>query len=184
MRSQRVARRYAKALMMTAEELRLLDAIAADVETIGTVVRNSRELRLFLNSPVVSILRKRTALHELFGTRITSATLSFLDLLVKKQREPLLPEILEQFAVLRDTQLGIVDAHVTTAVDLTPQQLRALQAELEQQTGKHVRLNIAADPSIRGGLVIRIGDTVLDASLTHQLERLRERFARGASLPH
>ncbi|HSQ76609.1 MAG TPA: ATP synthase F1 subunit delta [Bacteroidota bacterium] len=184
MRSQRVARRYAQALMSTAEELRLLDAIAADVETIGTTVRSSRELRLFLNSPVVSIPRKKTALHELFGNRISPATLSFLDLLVRKQRETLLPEILEQFAALRDEQKGIVDAHVATAVELTPQQLRALQIELERQTGKHVRLNVTADSSIRGGLVIRIGDTVLDASLTHQLERLREHFARGASLPH
>jgi len=168
--------------MMTAEDLRAVDTIAADVETIGAVVRSSRDVRLFLHSPVISIPRKRATLHELFGKQIDAATLSFLDLLVRKQREALLPEILEQFAALRDIQLGIVDAHVTTAVDLTPQQRQALQAGLEQQTGKHVRLQITADPSIRGGLIVRIGDTVLDASLTHQLERLRERFARGAAL--
>jgi F0F1-type ATP synthase delta subunit len=67
---------------------------------------------------------------------------------------------------------------------MTPPQLRDLQNALEQQTGKKVRLKVHADPSIRGGLVIQIGDTVRDASLTHQLERLREQFARGASLPH
>ncbi len=184
MRSTRVARRYAQALMTTAEELRVLDATAADVEMIGSIVHSSREFRLFLNSPVVSIPRKKAVLHELFGTQVSPATLSFLDLIVKKQREQLLPEIVEQFVALRDTRMGIVQVEVITAVELLPQQVRALQNELEGQTGKSVRLHMVSDPSIRGGLVVRIGDTVLNASLTHQLERLRERFVRGASLPH
>ena len=184
MRSTRVARRYAQALMKAAEELRTVDATAADVETIGAVVRSSREFRRFLSSPVVSVARKKAVLLEMFGEIISPVTLSFLDLIIKQNREPLLPEILEQFAVLRDEQMGVVNADVTTAVDMTPPQVRDLQSALEQQTGKKVRLKVHADPSIRGGLVIQIGDTVRDASLTHQLERLREQFARGASLPH
>ena len=86
--------------------------------------------------------------------------------------------------VLHDAKMGIANVDVTTAVELTAQQQKSLQKELEQRTGKSVRLRVAIDASIRGGLVVRIGDTVLDASLTHQLERLRERFARGAALPH
>ena len=76
-----------------------------------------------------------------------------------------------------------MNVDVTTAVELTAQQQKVLQTELEQRTGKSVRLRIVTDASIRGGLVVRIGDTVLDASLTHQLERLRERFVRGAATP-
>jgi F-type H+-transporting ATPase subunit delta len=183
MRSTRVARRYAKSLIQAAEDLRTLEATAADVEKIGAVVNASREFRRFLTSPIVSMAHKKAVLLELFGNQISSSTLSFLDLIVKKQREVLLPEILEQFGVLRDVQLGIVNVDVTTAVELTPPQLRGLQIELERHAGKKVRLKMVTDPAIRGGLVIQIGDTVLDASLTRQLERLRERFARGAALP-
>jgi len=182
MRPTRVARRYAQALMNAATELRTLEATAADVELIGEVVRSSREFRLFLSSPIVSIPRKRTVLHELFANRISPATLSFVDLILKKQREALLPDIVEQFGVLHDLARGIVHVDVTTAVALTEQQTRALQTELERHTGKTVRLNMLADASIRGGLVVRIGDTVMNASITHQLERLRERFVRGAAL--
>ena len=182
MRSTRVARRYAQALMNAATELRTLDATAADVQVIGDVVRSSREFRLFLSSPIVSIPRKKAVLHELFANRINPVTLSFVDLILKKQREAMLPEIVQQFGVLHDIARGIVDVDVTTAVALTDQQSRALQTELERHTGKSVRLNVLSDPSIRGGLVVRIGDTVLNASITHQLERLRERFVRGAPL--
>jgi F-type H+-transporting ATPase subunit delta len=94
----------------------------------------------------------------------------------------MLPDIVEQFGDLHDIAQGIVNVDVTTAVALTDQQSRALQTELERHTGKSVRLNVLSDPSIRGGLVVRIGDTVLNASITHQLERLRERFVRGAAL--
>ena len=183
MRSTRVARRYAQSLMEAAGDLRTLDATAADIEKISAVVNTSREFRRFLSSPIVSFARKEAVLREVFHDQISASTLSFLDLIVKKQRETLLPEILEQFGVLRDVQMGIVNVDVTTAVELTQPQLRGLQTELERHTGKNVRLKVMTDPAIRGGLVIQIGDTVLDASLTRQLERLRERFARGAALP-
>lgn len=184
MRSTRVARRYAQALMMAAEERRTLDATAADLATIDGVIRGSREFRTFLGSPVVSIPRKKSVIQELFGRTVGRETLAFVDLLITKQREALLGEIIEQFSILRDVQMGIANVDVTSAVALTAQQQKALQKELEQRTGKSVRLRVVTDAAIRGGLVVRIGDTVLDASLTRQLERLRERFARGAALPH
>jgi F-type H+-transporting ATPase subunit delta len=184
MRSTRVASRYAKALMDVAEERQTLERTAADLEAIAGIIRGSREFRVFLSSPVVSIPRKKSVLIELFTRTISKDTLAFLDLLVTKQREAHLGEIIEQFAVLHDAKMGIANVDVTTAVELTAQQQKSLQKELEQRTGKSVRLRVATDASIRAGLVVRIGDTVLDASLTHQLERLRERFARGAALPH
>lgn len=184
MRSTRVATRYAHALMGVAEERGTLERTAADLSSIAGIIRGSREFRVFLSSPVVSIPRKKSVLQEIFARTISKDTLAFLDLLVTKQRESHLGEIIEQFTVLHDARMGIANVDVTTAVELTVQQQTLLRKEMEQRTGKSVRLRIATDASIRGGLVVRIGDTVLDASLTHQLERLRERFARGAALPH
>ncbi len=184
MRSTRVARRYAQALMSAAEERNTLETITVDLQRIAGIIRSSREFRAFLGSPVVSIPRKNSVLKELFGTAVGPETFAFLTLLVVKQREGQLAEIIEQFHALHDAKMGIANVDLTTAVELTAQQHTALQKELERRTGKSVRLRVVVDSAIRGGLVVRIGDTVLDASLTRQLERLRERFARGAELPH
>lgn len=184
MRNTRVARRYALALMGAAEGQKSVDAVAADMAFLGGLVKGSRDLRLLLTSPIVSIPRKRAALHNLLNTRVQPMTLSFVDLLTTKQRETLLFDIVEQFGVLRDERLGIVNIDVTTAVDLTAEQQRALSKALEHHTQKKVRVNTLMDPSVKGGLRIRIGDTVLDATVTHKLERLHQRFLQGTASTH
>ena len=183
MRSTRVARRYAQALMSAAEERKTLEKTAVDLTKIAGIIDGSRDFRAFLASPVVSIPRKKTVMKELFGTTVGADTVAFLDMLVMKQREGELAGIIEQFHALHDAKQGITNVDVTSAMELTAQQQKALRQELEQRTGKTVRLRMTVNAAIRGGLVVRIGDTVLDASLTRQLERLRERFARGAALP-
>lgn len=184
MRNTRVARRYALALMAAAEEQKKTEAVAADVSLLGGLTAGSRDLRMLLASPIVSIARKRAALHALLGARVQPMTLSFVDLLTTKQREALLPEIVEQFGVLRDERLGIVSVDVTAAVDLTAEQQRALTQALERHTQKKVRVTTLKDPSVKGGLRIRIGDTVLDATVTHKPERLHARFLQGAASTH
>ena len=184
MRNTRVARRYALALMSAAEETGTLEKTTADLVVLDGITRSSREFRLFLTTPVVSVSRKTVVIRELLGTRTGAVTMTFMELLIQKQRESLLPDIIEQYTVLRDQRLGIVNVDITSATELTPQQQEILRTELERFTQKTVRLRLGIDGTIRGGLVVRIGDTVYDASLTHQLERLRECFVRGASLPH
>jgi len=184
MRNTRVARRYALALMSAAEDTGTLETTTADLVLLDGITRSSREFRLFLTSPVVSVNRKTAVARELLAARTGVVTLTFVELLIRKQREPLLPDIIEQYAVLRDQRLGIVNVDITSATELTAQQQQTLRTELERFTQKTVRLRLAVDGTIKGGLVVRIGDTVYDASLTRQLERLRECFVRGASLPY
>jgi F-type H+-transporting ATPase subunit delta len=184
MRNTRVARRYALALLTAAEGQKNLDAVAADMDVLGTLARRSRDLLLFFASPVISIPRKRAVLHSLLAGKVQPMTLSFVDLLTTKQREALLPDIVEQFGALRDEQRGIVNVDVTTAVDLTAEQERALTKALEQHTQKNVRVHTMLDRTIKGGLRIRIGDTVFDATITHKLERLHQRFIQGTAITH
>ena len=184
MRNTRVARRYALALMSAAEDTGTLETTTADLVLLDGITRSSREFRLFLTSPVVSVNRKTAVARELLAARTGVVTLTFVELLIRKQREPLLPDIIEQYAALRDQRLGIVNVDITSATELTAQQQHTLRTELERFTQKTVRLRLAVDGTIKGGLVVRIGDTVYDASLTRQLERLRECFVRGASLPY
>jgi F-type H+-transporting ATPase subunit delta len=181
MKNLRVARRYAAALMAAAGADSAVDRTAKDLETIAAVMAASADLRRMVSSPVVSPAKKAAVFGEIFGARVAGGTMEFLDLLIRKQREPHLGDIIEQFGVLRDEKFGIVTVQVTTAVALTAAEEEDLHARLERYTKKKVRVRIAIDAAIRGGLVVRIGDTVLDASIKRQLELLRERFLTGGT---
>jgi F-type H+-transporting ATPase subunit delta len=182
MKNLRVARRYARGLMAAAEDGKTVDRIARDLELIGQVLRDSRELRMLLASPVIAPGKKTSVFRELFERHVSPGTITFLSLLTAKNREDILPEIIEQFRVLHDELLGIITVEVTAAVELTPPQHQQLRAELERTTRKSVRVRFALDNRMRGGLVVRIGDTVLDASIRRQLELLRERLVAGGPL--
>ncbi len=177
MHHARLARRYAAALMTAAEQQNATERITNDLAIIAQVIHDSREFRVLLASPVVSAARKRAILHDLFEKRVNSDTLSFIDLLVEKHREPVLGDIIEEFKALYDRKRGIVNVDVVSAVELTAAQQKELKAQLERYTQRNVVLQAVIDRAITGGLLIRIGDTVLDGSVRHQLEVLRERFA-------
>jgi len=176
MKHLRVARRYARALMSLAQEQKAVDAIAGDLQKIRDVLEPSREFRLLVASPVVSAARKAGVFREVFGRLISRETMAFLEFLLEKQREVILLAVIAQFESLRDELLGIVTAEVTSVVEFTEPQEKKLQVELERYTKRKIRLRFSLDKSITGGLVVKMGDTVIDASLRHQLEELRERF--------
>jgi F-type H+-transporting ATPase subunit delta len=179
--ASRIARRYAVALMNVAEETGVIDRVAGDCEGIGATLHGARDLRLLLASPVVSSEKKKAVLNALFAAGIAPVTAMFLVLLVQKQRERYLPEIVEQFGILRDEKQGVVNADVTAAVDLNAAQQEELGRRLEQAMRKRVRMRLLRDAAIGGGIVVRIGDTVFDASIRHQLKVLRERLLAGES---
>jgi F-type H+-transporting ATPase subunit delta len=184
MKHTRASRRYANALMGLALDGKSVDSVAADLEDIRSTLRQSRELRLLLGSPIVSVSRKGAVLKELFERRVRPITMAFISLLLEKHREYLLEHIVEQFLSQRDVQEGIVTAEVASTVDLTPSQRKELARELERYTRKRVRLQYSRDESLVGGLYVRIGDTVLDASVRNDLIRLRERFLVGRYPTH
>lgn len=179
MRHSRAARRYAAALMAAAVERKADEAVTQDLLMIGATLRDSRDLRLLVASPIITASKKRAAFKALFASRVNLHTMVFLDLLIAKQRENILADTIEQYMMLRDIAMGIVNINVVSAVELTREQEDALRGQMERKTGKKVRLHLSRDPGIKAGLIVRIGDTVLDASVKHQLEVLGERFARG-----
>jgi F-type H+-transporting ATPase subunit delta len=182
MASGRVARRYVVALMDVALEAKAVDSVARDLELVQKTLAASRDLRRMMASPVVSRAKKWAVFRELFASHVGKETMSFFELLLEKDREAELPEIAEQFLALRDEKLGLVTVEVTTAVAFPPDREDPLKGLLERHTGKSVKLRIAVDASIKAGMVLKIGDTVLDGSVTRQLARLRERLIEGSAL--
>ncbi len=180
MTHSRAARRYAAALMAAAEQVKTAEAIAQDLQMVAATLRGSRDLRLLVASPIIRGPKKAGVFKELFASRVNPHTMAFLNLLIAKQRERILEETIEEYMKLRDIQMGIVNINVVSAVALTKKQEETLRGQLERYTGKKVRMHPSLDPGIKGGVIVRVGDTVLDASVKRQLEILGERFARGA----
>jgi len=175
-----IARRYAQALNEQAAQAGVLEQVDADINLISNALADSRELRSFFSSPIISREKKGQVVKALFEEHIQAVTMTFMTLLVDKRREGIFPTVVSSFGELRDEQLGVTAVTVRTAYELSADDRAALETELQSLTGKQVRLETKVDASIMGGIVIRVGDTVYDGSITNQLATLRERLQSGA----
>jgi F-type H+-transporting ATPase subunit delta len=172
----RVARRYSSALFDIAVRDDTVDVISSDLTLVESFVRDVPYLRAVLMQPLVSEDQKVKVLSEAFGDRTTATTLNFLYLLVRKRRENLIDEVIADYRRLADEQAGRVTAHVKSAVPLTGDQLIAITKSLQLKTGKNVQLTTEVTAEILGGLLVRIGDHVIDGTLRGRLERVRQQL--------
>ena len=181
MAEYRASHRYALALIGVAEERNSIDEIGRDCQMLERLVSGHRDVRLFLESPVINAHKKRQILEELLRGRIGETMLTFVFFLASRNREGLLPQIIAEFFRLRDDRMGILNVAATVAVALTPAQETRLVARLEAATKKTVRMTYTLDPSLKAGFTVRLEDAVWDASVRHDLENLRRRFLEGAA---
>jgi F-type H+-transporting ATPase subunit delta len=179
MSNYRITNRYATALLELSIEEKALDLISNDLEIIGNSIRKSKELSLLINSPIIKLIKKKDLITKIFSNKVSSITLRFLDLVIDRNRASLIPEIIEQFFNIRDQHLGIVNVFVLSAAKFDENQSNNIIKQLEKYTNKKVRINFSLDSSLKGGFVIQLGDTVLNASLRHQLDILKHKFLHG-----
>ncbi len=179
--NRRIAARYARALMELAEEQKLIDKLADDLHDVETTIRDSRELKIFLASPVATPDQKLRILREIFGKRSLEITMRFMSLLVTKGRAEYVLATAEEFLRMLDARRNILRADIQSASKLTEEEKMLLMAKLERMTGKRIRAEFGIDPALRGGFVARMGDEMVDASLKHQLEMLREQFLQDGA---
>ena len=176
----RVATRYASALMELTNEQKKASAIAGDLLIVKNAIDVSRELRNLLASPVIAKEKKQAILRDIFKKKISEVVLGYLEEIIAKRRENVLGEILKQYFVLRDEQLGIVRVNVTTTIEFSSKQEKDLVKHLEAMTKKKVEIAFSLDKTIKGGFVARVGDTVLDGSVKRQLEILKVKLKQGS----
>ncbi len=175
-----VARRYAAALYEEASARDVVERIDEDIDMLRKSLEGSRELVQFFESPLISADKKHAVLDRLFEERVHELTLGLLHLLVRKGRDEVTPSLARAYREMRDEQEGIVEARVKLATSLNEEERDSLASKLQSLTGHKVRLNTTVDEDLLGGLMVRIGDTVYDGSVRHQLERLRGNMKRGA----
>jgi len=176
MKDIRVASRYAGALFAVAERGSILDAVAADLELMRRFLTEVPRLRAVIMEPLVSDSRKYAVADEAFGDRVTASSLNFLKLLIRKHREDLIEECAREFRALLAEHTNTADAEASSAVPLTPEQTARLTQSLQTMTGKTIRLTTQVDAALVGGVVVRLGDTVIDGSVRGKLERLERQL--------
>lgn len=177
-----VARRYAGAIFALGKEQgdEALSRYGSDLAALGDMLAVSPKLDAALRSPVISINEKKAVMGKLLKKIKADKTVSnFCLLLADKERLAYLGEIVDWYGKLLDDAKGIIRGTLTTAVELTDNKRAELKAELEKKAGASIELAFDVDASILGGVVLKVGDRVLDASLRAQLAILRETFKRG-----
>ena len=172
-----VAGRYASALLETANEQGQLEAVERDMDGISTAMATSDDFRRMVRSPVFSAEDQTKALDAVLG-RFGAAplTMNFFKVLVANRRLFATDDIIKAFKALVAQARGEVQAEVASAVALNDQQMQALRDQLKNAVGKDVQLEATVDPSLLGGLIVKIGSRMIDSSLKTKLATLNTRM--------
>lgn len=180
MASRGSARRYAEAAFQLAERDGEVDDWRQGLDHAAEAL-SSDEVDRVLSNPAISLPERMEVIERILGDRLSVRPLNLVRLLLRRRRLELLPRVAREFARLHDRQLGITEAVVTSAAPLDEQEVGALHDRLVGMTGDRMELTFQVDPSILGGVVVRLGDKLIDGSVRGRLERLRDRLATTAS---
>jgi F-type H+-transporting ATPase subunit delta len=176
---EEIARVYAEALFEVAKEKGKLDAIQGQLGQVADALQADRELAVFFFSPYFSSAEKRDGIARAITGAEPELT-NFLGLLVEKHRMPVIFRMRRRFDELWAEENKQLDVTLTSAVELDPEIVGRVGAEIERQTDRKVQLRSRVDEDLLGGLVLQVGNMVLDASIRNRLERLRKEVAQAA----
>ena len=176
MKGTRAAIRYAKAILDLAKDKNLADAVNSDMLDISNTINDSKELRLFLQNPIIKPSVKIASLKEIFS-KTNTITLDAFDVLLENKRIGLLNNIALNYTKIFDELNGNELATVTTATALTDDLRKKVLAKAKELTGKNATLTSVVDASIIGGFILRVGDLQYNASVLNNLNKLKREFS-------
>jgi ATP synthase F1 delta subunit len=175
---EEIAEVYARALFEVAQNQDKLDAIHDQLAQFADVMNENLDLRRFFFSPDFSVNEKKDALKRTV-TGADEAFMNFLEALLERHRMPVIFRIRARFDQLWDEEHKLLPVEVRSAVELDPSTLKEIGDRIGDQVGRHIELSSSVDPEILGGLVLRVGNYVLDASIRNRLEQLRKQVEQG-----
>jgi F-type H+-transporting ATPase subunit delta len=176
---QEIARVYAEALFDVAKEKDELDTVHEELGQFADELAANRDLQVFFFSPYFSSNEKREGISRAISGA-SAELVNFLELLAEKHRMPALLRIRRRFDELWAKENRRLEVTVRSAVELDRSIVEEIGAEIERQTGQTIELTDEVDPAIIGGLVLQVGNMVLDASIHNRLEKLRKEVAQAA----
>lgn len=173
---EELAQVYGRSLFQVAEERDKVDVLREQLGQFADALEADRELKLFFFSPYFSTAEKQQALGGLLDGA-EEEFLSFLELLIENHRMPVIFRVRREYERLWDEANKVLSVQVTSAIELDEATTQSIGASIGQSTARKVTLSTRVDPDILGGIVVRVGNSILDASIRSRLERLRKQVA-------
>ena len=182
MKNLKIARRYAKALLIIGKEDDKAESYKEELDRFSDLITREKELEQAITNPLYDVGGRKKVLQAVIEkTGVSKVLASFLLLLFDKGRFGFLSDINEFYKKLADELKGVVRASLVSATELSSETVEKIRTTLSKKTGKDIILEVEQDPSLIGGIVSRIGDLVLDGSIKTQLLNMRESLKRGES---
>jgi F-type H+-transporting ATPase subunit delta len=176
---EELAQVYARSLFEAAKEAGKLDQLRVQLTQFAAAVQENRELQVFFFSPYFSTQEKKDALGRLL-VDADEQLVNFLELLIENHRMPVIFRIHRTFEQLWEQENRLLPVEITSAIELDDATTGSVAQRIGESTGRRVTLSTRVDPSILGGIVVRVGNSILDASIRNRLEQLRRHVALGA----
>jgi ATP synthase F1 delta subunit len=173
-----VAQVYARALFEAASEQRVLDAVKEQLAQFDDALKSNWEFQLFFYSPNFSTAEKKNGARRAV-VDAEPTFMNFLEALIERGRMPELSKIREQFDQLWDAEMKVLPVEVTTAVPLDEATVTSIGERIGRETGNRIQLTTVVDPDVVGGMVLRVGNLVMDASIKNRLNQLRTQVSKA-----
>jgi F-type H+-transporting ATPase subunit delta len=177
---EELAQVYARSLFEVAREQGKLDVLREQLAQLADALRENKDLEVFFFSPYFSTKEKQEALGKLLDGA-DEVLLNFLNLLIENHRMPVIFHIRRQYERRWDEENKTLPVEITSAIELDSAMTESLGKAIGERAGRKVQLASRVDPDILGGIVIRVGNSILDASIRSRLEQLRRQVAYGSS---
>jgi F-type H+-transporting ATPase subunit delta len=175
---EEIAAVYARSLFEVAKEQDKLDRVHEELDEFADAMNETREMQMFLFSPYFSTKEKKEGLERAVSGA-DEALLNFLELLIEKHRMPLIFRIRAEFDALWEEENRLLPVQITSAVQLPDSTVKQIGDRISEQVDRKVDLSAVVEPDILGGIVVQVGNSVLDASIRNRLENLRKSVARA-----
>jgi len=177
MSNNRVATRYAKAILDLSKEQKSLDETYSNMQLVESTLSENDELQNVLNSSIVKSDVKKNILLTIFGDKINTLSKKLIDLLIENKRIVNFGAVASKFIELYDQEKGKQEAQVTTAIPLSDTLKKQVLSKVKELTGKEAILENIVNPDILGGFILRIGDIQYDASISNKLNVIKRQFS-------
>jgi len=175
---EEIAQVYARSLFEVAKERDELDLVREELGRFADALQESRELEVFFFSPYFSTEEKKDGLNRVVSGE-SDTVRNFLELLVENHRMPVIFRVRREFDRLWEQENRLLPVEITSAVPLDQAVTTRIGEEIGRQTGRRVELKSTVDPDVIGGIVLRVGNSILDASIRNRLESLRRQVAKA-----
>ena len=175
---EEIATVYARSLFEVAKESGKLDEVREQLGQVADAIAGEHSLQVFFYSPYFSPVEKKEGLRKAVSDP-DPTVLNFLDLLIENHRMPALLRVRRSYDALWERENDLLPVEVTSAVELDEETVRHIGERIGEQTGRKVELSSSVEPDLLGGIVVRVGNSVIDASIRNRLEQLRKQVAKA-----